>query len=109
MYANPTNTARDNAETGRPQTALEAESASLNSALASLGVTADALVMRLSESVLRPEVVVQMATAGAARAPMPDSPPRAPMCNAAERLLEQRQRVDNITAQLQQALDRLEA
>lgn len=94
------------AQPERAQTPLEAESENLNVALNSLGVTAEMLVQRLASSVLRPEVVVAMAV-GSAKAPEPA--PRAPMCNAAEHLLEQTKRVDNITAQLQSALDRLEA
>lgn len=105
MNANQMNHTYGAAEAGRPQTALESESDKLNVSINSLGVTAEVLVGRLSTSVLRPETVVQIGNA--ARAPEPA--PRVTMCNAAERLLEQRQRVDNITAQLQQALDRLEA
>jgi len=107
MNANQINHTFGNAVGERPQTPLEAESEKLSVSLNSLGVTAEVLVQRLSTSVLRPETVVQMATAGGTRGPEPA--PRVTMCNAAERLLEQRQRVDNITTQLQQALDRLEA
>lgn len=90
---------------GKPETVLEGASSDLNLALNSLGVTAETLVQRLSNSVLRPEVVVQMV--GTAK--MPEAPPRAAVSNAVERLMDQRLRVDRITAQLQQALDRLEA
>jgi len=108
MYSNSMKSELINAAGSRPQTTLESESDKLNVSLNSLGVTAEVLVNRLAASVLRPEVVVQMATAGGVR--VSDLPvQRESMCNAAERLMEQRQRVDNITAQLQQALDRLDA
>lgn len=108
MYPNTINSTHGSTDPTAAETPLQAESEKLNVSLNTLGVTAEALVYRLSQSVLRPEVVVQIATAGNTRASdLP--PPRETMCNAAERLLAQRQRVDNITTQLQQALDRLEA
>lgn len=88
----------------RPETQMESDLAALESELNSLGITSEALHQRLSVSVLRPDNVQQLA----GRADPPSNPVAARSA-IAERIGGIAQRVRNITAQQQNALDRLEA
>ena len=88
-----------------PETPLGSVLGELEAHLNDLGVTSEQLHHRLGGSVLRPDGNVAVMAAGSTKSA---EQPRAQMSHTAERVMTITQRVRNITAQLQDALNRLE-